>query len=151
MSLVRRYTFTFVLATIALIVLLGMRPVAGETILAGYAIALAGIMLAAAATAMREAQRDPGSRFEAELTRERVPPSRPTELVRMERELTLATANAGHVHQRFKPLLRDIADARGSADEETWEFLDSPPPADRNAPGLSLRRIRALIESLERG
>ena len=150
MSLIRRYALTFVFATIALIVLLGLRPVAVETIVAGYAIALAGIVLAATATAMREAQRDPGSRFDLELTRERVPPSRPTELVRMERELTLAMANAGHVDRRFKPLLRDIAVARGTGDDETWEFLESPPSADRDAPGLSLRRIRALIESLER-
>jgi hypothetical protein len=150
MSLLRRYSLSFVLATIALIVLLGLRPVALETIVAGYAIALAGILLAAAATAMREAQRDPGSRFDLELTRERVPPSRPTELVRMERELTLAMANAGHVHQRLKPLLRDIATARGIEDAATWEFLESPAPDDRNAPGLPVRRIRTLIESLER-
>jgi hypothetical protein len=151
MSVIRRYTFSFALATIVLIVLLGMRPIATETILAGYAIVLAAIALAAAATAMREAQRDPGSRFELELTRERIEPSRPTELVRMERELTLAMANAGHVHDRFLPLLRDIADARGPVDDETAAFLHAQtPPADRNASGLSLRRIRSLIEALER-
>jgi hypothetical protein len=131
--------------------LLGVRPVATETILAGYAIVLAGIALAATATAMREAQRDPGSRFELELHRERVPPSRPTELVRMERELMLAQANAGHVHDRFLPLLRDIAETRAAVDEETGEFLRADtPPADRNASGLPLRRIRTLIEALER-
>jgi hypothetical protein len=151
MTFVRHYGFTFVLVTLALIVLLGLQPIAVETILAGYAITLAGIVLAAAATAMREAQRDPGSRFELELKREHVPPSRPTELVRMERELTLAMANAGHVHDRFKPIVRDIAAARGTVDDGTWEFLQSPAPADRNAPGLSLRRIRALIDALERG
>lgn len=146
----RRLAFGLVLATLALIVLLGVRPVSRQTILAGYAIALASIGLAALMRIMRDARHDPPSRFEAELAREHIPPSRPNALVRIERELTLATSNAGNVHDRFRPLVRDIADARGCTDDELRAFLDEPEPRDRSAPGLSLRTIRTLIETLER-
>ena len=39
-------------------------------------------------------------------------PLRPPELVRTERELTLAAASAGHAHRRLLPLLREAASAR---------------------------------------
>ena len=156
---VRRLAIGVVLATLALIVLLGVRPVSRETILAGYAIALASIAMAALTRIMRNARRNAPSRFEHELRRERIPPGRPNAHVRIERELTLATSNAGHVHDRLRPMVRDIAQARfGRAatrerlGDETWELIrpDAPEPTDRSAPGLSLRTIRRVIEALER-
>jgi hypothetical protein len=156
---VRRLAIGVVLATLALIVLLGLRPVSRETILAGYAIALASIAMAALTRIMRQGRNDAQSRFEHELTRERIPQGRPNALVRIERELTLATSNAGHVHDRLRPMVRDIAQARfGRAatrerlGDETWELIrpDLPEPPDRSAPGLSLRTIRRVIEALER-
>ena len=156
---VRRLAIGVVLATLALIVLLGVRPVSRETILAGYAIALASIAMAALTRIMRNGRKSAPSRFEHELTRERIPPGRPNALVRIERELTLATSNAGHVHDRLRPMVRDIAQARfGRAatrerlGDETWELIrpDLPEPPDRSAPGLSLRTIRRVIEALER-
>jgi hypothetical protein len=156
---VRRLTVGVLLATLALVVLLGLRPVSRETILAGYAIALASIALAGLTRIMRNARQNAQSRFEHELTREHIPPGRPNALVRIERELTLATSNAGHVHDRLRPMVRDIAQARlGRAatrerlGDETWELIrpDAPEPHDRSAPGLSLRTIRRVIESLER-
>lgn len=156
---VRRLAIGVVLATLALIVLLGLRPVSRETILAGYAIALASIAMAALTRIMRQGRNDAPSCFEHELTRERIPPGRPNALVRIERELTLAGSNAGHVHDRLRPMVRDIAQARfGRAatrerlGDETWELIrpDAPEPTDRSAPGLSLRTIRRVIEALER-
>ena len=156
---VRRLAVGVVLATVALIVLLGLRPVSRETILAGYAIALASIALAALTRIMRNTRQNAQSRFEHELTRERIPPGRPNALVRIERELTLATSNAGHVHDRLRPMVRDIAQARlgraatqESVGDETWELIrpDAPEPHDRSAPGLSLKAIRRVIEALER-
>ena len=156
---VRRLAIGVVLATLALIILLGLRPVSRETILAGYAIALASIAMAALTRIMRSARNDAQSRFEHELTRERIPPGRPNALVRIERELTLAMSNAGHVHDRLRPMVRDIAQARlGRAatrerlGDETWELIrpDAPEPPDRSAPGLPLRTIRRMIEALER-
>ena len=156
---VRRLAIGVVLATLALIILLGLRPVSRETILAGYAIALASIAMAALTRIMRSARNDAQSRFEHELTRERIPPGRPNALLRIERELTLTTSNAGHVHDRLRPMVRDIAQARlGRAatrerlGDETWELIrpDAPEPHDRSAPGLPLRTIRRVIEALER-
>lgn len=155
----RRLAVGLALATFALIVLLGVRPVSRQTILAGYAILLASIGMAALTRIMREARHDAASRFEVELARTHIPPGRPNALVRIERELTLATSNAGNVHERLRPMLREIAHARLGRDatrerlgDETWELIrpDAPEPNNRSAPGLSLRTIRRVIETLER-
>jgi hypothetical protein len=164
MSIVRRYAFTVAVATATFVVLLGLRPLGVETIVAGYAIALAAIALGALTRAMAEATHDPLSAFEQELTRKRVPPTRPAELIRVSRELTLASSSAAHLHERLRPLLREIAEARLGIDvrrrpeaardrvgPELWELIraDVPAPADRRAPGLPLRRIRDAVETLE--
>lgn len=146
----RRLPIGVVLATLALIVLLGARPVSRETILAGYALTIASIGMAGLMRIMRGARHDAPSRFELEVTRKHIPPSRPNALVRIERELTLATSNAGNVHDRFRPLVRDIAVARECDDEHARAFLDEPEPRNRSAPGLSLGAIRRLVETLER-
>jgi hypothetical protein len=75
----------------------------------------------------------------------------------MERDITLSIANAGEFHSRLRPLLLSIAAARvrlphDALDADTWELLrpDRPAPADRAAPGLSLRSIAALADEVER-
>jgi MoxR-like ATPase len=99
------------------------------------------------------------SPYERALTRKPEPPGRPSELVRVERELTLGTSSAGQLHNRLIPLLRDAAVARLGRDlsrerlgDEAWELLrpDRPEPEDRNAPGVSLRRVRSVVSTLER-
>jgi hypothetical protein len=138
-----RVATSVVLATVAFVVLLGAGPVARETIVAGYALALAGIALTALTTAIGEARRQEDSPFARELLRREVPPTRPAELVRMERELVLASSSAGHFHKRLQPLLREIATARGAA------FTESPRPADPAGPGVPLKRIAAILDELE--
>lgn len=142
---VRRILTSVFLATLILIVLLGVKPIRIETILAGYALALAAIALAALTAAITAVSEATPSRFEHELTREHIPPTRPPELVRVERELTLAESSGLHFHTRLRPLLQGIAEARGGSLEE----LDVPAPRDPAAPGLPLRRIRALVDRLE--
>ena len=139
-----RFAPTLVLATVAFVVLLGTQPVALETIVAGYALALAAIALTALTTAMGDARHREPSRFEHELTRRPIPPSRPNELVRLERELVLASSGAGHYYNRLQPLLREIAAARGVPFEET------PRPSEPAAPGVPLKRIAAMLDELER-
>lgn len=143
--MIRRLATGFVLATVAFVVLLGMRPIRLETIFAGYALSLAAIALAGLTAAITDARETAPSRFEAEATRERVPPTRPPELVRMERELTLGSSSALHFHARLAPLLSSIAEARGI----TLDELNTQPPDDPTAPGVPLRRIRAMIDTLE--
>ena len=167
MSADRRRVVTLVVTTtVALIVVLGLHPVSTQRIAAGYVLALAAIGLdAVVRTLGAESWRERGSLFEHALTRAAPEPARPPELVRIEREITLGTTSAGHLHTRLLPLLRDAAAARLGIDfdlhperaraalgEESWELLrpDQPEPADRSAPGLSIRRVRSVVDEIER-
>jgi hypothetical protein len=145
MTQVSRFATSILVSTVAFVVLLGTRPIALETIVAGYALALAAIAMTALTTAMSDAQHRDQSRFEQELLRKPIPPSRPNELVRLERELVLASSGAGHYYNRLQPLLREIAAARG------LPFAETPRPTDPAAPGVPLKRISALLDTLERG
>lgn len=161
----RRIATATALATLAFIVVLGVRPVSAERIVAGYVLALTAIGLAALMRSLSAAATEqPASRFERMLTRTPEQQTRPPELVRVEREITLGTSSAGHLHLRLLPLLREVATARLGLDlerrseqarallgDDAWELLrpDRPPPADRTAPGLPLRRIRELVDTLE--
>jgi len=156
-------------ATTGLVVALGLRPISTERILAAYVLVLAGIALAALTRLTRSASERPGpSQFEEALRARPLQPMRPPELVRTERELTLGTTNAGHLHLRLLPLLRACAAARLAVGhgidlerrpeaarlalgEDTWELLrpDRPEPEDRNAPGVPLKRVGAVIDTLE--
>ncbi|HXY82012.1 MAG TPA: hypothetical protein VEH55_11635 [Gaiellaceae bacterium] len=158
------------LATVGLGVALGVRPVSVSTILAAYVLVLTAITLAALARSARSAAEWQGaSEFEQALHGAVHTPVRPPELVRTERDITLGAANAGHLHARLLPILREVASARLAAHhnvelgrrpeaarallgEEAWQLLrpDLPPPDDRNAAGLPLRRIRVLVDTLER-
>jgi hypothetical protein len=84
--------------------------------------------------------------------------------VRIEREITLGTTSAGHLQTRLLPLLRSAAEARLGLDfelqperaraalgDESWALLrpDRPAPVERNGPGLPLRRVREVVDSLE--
>jgi hypothetical protein len=159
-----------VFATFGLAVALGVRPVSVATILAAYVLVLAAIALAALTRLTRAASEwQAASQFEYALRRGDDSPVRPPELVRTEREITLGSANAAHLHMRLLPILREAAAARLAAHhnveldrrpdaarallgDEAWQVLrpDLPAPEDRHAPGLSLRRIRDLVDTLER-
>jgi hypothetical protein len=162
----RRAATFFVVVTIVLIVVLGLHPVSTTRIVAGYALALAGIGLDTFVRILgAESWRERSSRFEHVMSRKTPEPTRPSEIVRIEREITLGTTSAGQLHARLLPLLRDAASARLEIDfdahpdraraalgDESWELLrpDRPAPADRNAPGLPIRRVRAVVDMLER-
>jgi hypothetical protein len=162
----RRVATLVAMTTVALVVVLGLHPVSTERIAAGYVLALAAIGLGAATRVLgAESWHERSSQLEHVLSRKEAAPSRPSDLVRIEREITFGTTSAGHLHTRLLPLLREAASARAGFDfdlhperaraalgEETWELLrpDRPEPADRNAAGLPLRRVRAVVESLER-
>ncbi|HET7170740.1 MAG TPA: hypothetical protein VFI18_03815 [Gaiellales bacterium] len=95
-------------------------------------------------------------------------PPRPRGLSATERQLGLARASAGDVHDRLTPLLRDVARDRlatagidldrnpevaaEALGPETWELVrpDRPAPADRHGPGATLAELRAAVSALER-
>jgi hypothetical protein len=165
----RRVLGTFASASVLLGIGLAIRPLPLERLLAIYVLVLAAIALAALTRIARppEELREP-SPFERALSRRTERPMRPPELVRTERELTLGLASAGHAHRRLLPLLREAAAARLATrhgvelerrpneaetllGEDAWELLrpDRPEPLDRNAQGLPLARVRAVVERLE--
>jgi len=164
----RRLAGTFVFTTAALGIVLAIRPLSVERLLAIYVLVLAATALAALTRIARPAEELRGdSPFERALRSRRERPMRPPELVRTERELTLGMAGAGHAHRRLLPLLREAAAARlaqhgielerrpreaaALLGEEAWELLrpDRREPPDRNAPGLPLAQVQALVERLE--
>jgi hypothetical protein len=96
-------------------------------------------------------------------------PSRPAQLVALERMMSMAEASALHVHAYLRPVLAEIASqrlaARGQALERMpdpvgraclgdglWEIVrpDRPFPADRHGPGIEPHDLEAMLDRLER-
>jgi hypothetical protein len=89
------------------------------------------------------------------------------DLARLDRIVSIATTNAGDLHLRLRPILREIAadglrhrgvelDADPEAAQallarETWELVrpDRPRPADAFAPGLPPGQLDAVLDDLE--
>ena len=142
-----------------------------ERILAAYVLALAAIALAAltrvlaAGSTRHRCLAASSTRCAADSSE----PGRPAELVRIEREITLGTSSAGHLHYR---LAAAAARGRGAKlapsgfdlerrpggrarplGDDAWELLrpDRPaaggPPA---APACRSRRVAAVVDALER-
>ena len=162
----RRLTLPFLLVTVGLVIALGLHPVSTHRILAAYVLALAalGLELMTRVLSSRSASGQP-SEFEQALARKRHKPTRPTDLLRIERELSLGAASAGHLHTRLLPMLREAASARLGFDlhrsperahtalgDEAWELLrpDRPAPEDRHGTGAPLPKVEHCIETLER-
>jgi len=90
-------------------------------------------------------------------------PPRPAQLERLERELSMASANAFDLHARLRPQLRDIAtlrlaargvrleDAEDELDPALWELVrpDRSPPTDRHAEGIPPAELRHAVDALE--
>lgn len=144
--------------TIGLAIALGLRPISAREILAAYVLALTAITLAELTRLARieEEWERSSSDLERALAPRKSVRGRPAELVRVERDLTLSAASAGEFHARLRPLLFAIAAARvrhprEALDPDTWELLrpDLPAPDDRTAPGVPLRRIAELVDTIE--
>lgn len=154
---------TIVAATVGLLVALGLRPVSVREILAAYVLALTAIALLLLTRMARteEEWERATSDLERALAPRKAVRGRPNELVRVERDLVLSVANAGELHARLLPQLREAvaarlatrhdAQARDLLGDEAWELLrpDRPVPEDRAAPGLPVRRIAALVDTIE--
>lgn len=110
----------------------------------------------------------PGSRFEAALRERKPAATQPEELLRMDRELVLGSADADHAHRRLLPILRATAAARIAAHhgfelerrpeaarallgDDVWELLrpDRPEPEDRHSPGVPRAQIEKVIARVE--
>lgn len=92
---------------------------------------------------------------------------KPADLVRIERELEMATQSAFDTYFRLRPILRELAttrlalsavdlDAPGGRAEallgpEAWELVkpDAERPSDHNAPGVRLSDVAHALDAVE--
>jgi hypothetical protein len=121
--------------------------VARVALLVVCALALESLVRAAAALEPRRSRGALGRRPER---------PRPETLVRLENQVALAAATAADLHYHLRPVLREIAEASGAADEfsagEAWELVrpEREPPRDGFARGISLERLGRVVDDLER-
>jgi hypothetical protein len=168
-SLVRRLIFPAFVATVALAVLLAVRPLSTSRALAIWVVLVAGIALFLLVRHSRESNTVPRARrFEAALGRRPAPAPAPVELLRVERDIELGITSASHAHHKLLPILRAAAEARlasrhgielerrpdaarAALGEDAWGWLrpDRPEPADRFDPGVPREEVVALIERIE--
>jgi hypothetical protein len=146
------------LATVVLATLLATEPTWRDRSLHIYVLVLAGLLLIGFVSDTG-AER-PQSAFAAALSAPGRPTGELTDLARVQREVTLATATAYDLNFRLVPALREVAWGRlERAGREPgpdslgpwWELLrpDRVPTADRFAPGISQRDLRSLVDYLE--
>ena len=169
MSERRRLVTWVVVATIAFVIVLAIRPVATDRIVAAYVLLIAAIVLWSLVRLGRSGdERGRDSTFEHAIRQHTFEPMRPPELVRMEREITLGQARAAYLHDRLLPTLREAAatrlaarrsvdlerrpdEARRILGDDVWDLLrpDRPEPKDPLAPGISFVSLRRIVDSLE--
>jgi hypothetical protein len=168
-KLAGRLAWPSTLAILALVGLLSVPKLSTARALAIWVVLVAGLVLVVLIRHSREyGGPKPASRFEQALHRQKPATPQAVELLRMDRELVLGSADADHAQRRLLPLLRATAAARISArhgfelerrpeaarallGEEVWELLrpDRPEPEDRHGPGVPRSRIAAVIERVE--
>jgi hypothetical protein len=159
------------LASVALGAALFLLPGRRDTALDVYILFLGALGLVTAVRATRAASPDvhePSLAAELEDPLD-VPPQRPRELERLEREVYLSLGSGFYLHHRLRPLLREIAAhrllrrhgieldrrpdaARKLLGEEAWEWLrpERAEPRDRWASGPPLSELRGVVDALER-
>jgi hypothetical protein len=167
--LARRFSWPGAAAVVGLVVLLSLPQIPTSRALGIWVvIATAIVLLVLERHAGDSPWPKPAPRFEQALRRRKPRSSQPEELLRMDREIVLGSADADHAHRRLLPLLRSVAAARiaarhgfelerrpdaarGLLGEDTWELLrpDRPEPPDRHAGGLPRKEIVAVIERIE--
>ena len=169
MKLVGLFAKTALTAVVALVVLLVIPRLSTPRAFGIWVVLVTALVLVVLIRRSHgSAEREPASRFEQALRGRKRTSSQPEELLRMDRELVLGSADADHSQRRLLPLLRATAAARIAArhgfelerrpeaarallGEDVWELLrpDRPAPEDRHASGVPRKRIAAVIERVE--
>ena len=132
-----------------------------------FALVLGGVALVLVLAALRRAypRETPLRPTTGSSERSRAVPGM---LARLEQETALGVAGSFDLHYRLRPRLRALAGdlllarrgvslddaptrARALVGDATWELVrrDRPVPEDRLGPGLAVRDLRRVVESLE--
>jgi hypothetical protein len=169
MRLVGRFAWAAFMAGAVLVVLLAIPKLSTSRALAIWVVVVAAFVLF---VLVRHSSALGGPkhprRFEAAQRGRSSVVAPPEELVHMERELVLGSADADHAHRRLLPLLRTAASARIAAKHgfdlerrpdaarvllgpDVWELLrpDRPEPPDRHDRGVPEAQIAAAIARIE--
>jgi hypothetical protein len=168
-KLAARFGWAAAFAVLVLVVLLSLPKLPTSRALAIWVVfATATVLLVLNRHARDRPTAASVPRFEQALRKRKPTSPQPEELLRMEREIVLGSADADHAQRKLLPLLRDIASARIAArhgfeltrrpeaarallGDHVWELLrpDRPEPGDRHAPGLPPESVVAVIERVE--
>jgi hypothetical protein len=168
-KLVGRLAKTALAAVVALVVLLAIPRLSTPRALGIWVVLVTALVLVTLIRHSRgSGEPEPASRFEQALSERKRATARPEELLRMDRELVLGSADADHAYRRLLPLLRATAAARIASrhgfelerrpeaarallGEDVWDLLrpDRPAPEDRHGSGVPRDRIEAVIERVE--
>jgi len=168
-KLARRFGWPAVAAVVVLVVLLSLPQLPTSRALGIWVVfATASVLVVLNRHARDRFWPAPPPRFEQALRKRKPTAAQPEELLRMDRELVLGSADADHAQRRLLPLLRSVAAARIAAHhgfelerrpeaarellgEDVWELLrpDRPEAEDRHGPGLPHKRIVAVIDRVE--
>lgn len=163
-----RLVAALVFASAGLAVGLAVKPGDAALAVEAYVLFLGALGLTALAKATSNVF-EPAAASRVAVTQRRPPrkDSRPVELVRIERELEMATESAFDTYFRLRPILRELAatrlalsavdlDAPGGRAEvllgpDLWPLVrpDALRPADHYAPGVALPAVARALDAVE--
>ena len=157
------------LPTVALGVALAIAPSRAAIEVHVWLLVVLGLALVAFIGVVAAAYPRSASPFDAVLVRRTEPAPRPSSLVRLEREVSMAGSAAFDVHFRLRPtvselatellssrrgidLRRDPDSARAVLGEDVWALVDPDrsAPTDRHAPGIDEAAADRVLAALER-
>jgi len=160
--------FALVVASAGLGVGISVRPGDASLAVEAYVLFLGALGLVALTKATSNTfEPAAASRVRVPQSRSQRADSRPAELVRIERELEMATQSAFDTYFRLRPILRELAstrlalsavdlDAPGGRAEallgpEAWALVraDAVRPSDHYAPGVPLAVVTRAIDAVE--
>jgi hypothetical protein len=156
------------LLTLVATAVLVLEPVDRRLVADVYFLLLGALLLLAGLRLAGLGRRRQPSAFDRALASPARRPLRPSDLVRLEDQVTVAVAAAGDLHFRLRPLLREIAEqrletghgvdpvrqpqrARALVGEDAWDVVrpDAVPPPDRFERGIAPERLDRVVSALE--
>ena len=157
------------LPTLALAAALAIAPSRAALEVHVWLLVVLGIALLAFLALVGTAYPRAASPFDASLVRATEPVQRPSPLVRLEREVSMAGSAAFDLHLRLRATVSAIATellasrrgidlrsdpeaARAVLGEDVWELVrpDRPAPTVRHAPGIGDAELERVVTALER-